>query len=573
MFETGTGTADITEFAKGVGMMGYGMHFNFVEEIETPLSARAFVIRDSGSGKKIVFVNAEIAFITIAIKQEVMKRLQTNHSSFGYTDETVLLTAQHTHSAPGGYSHYPFYNFSIPGFVPAVFEKIVSGIIEAIVQAESTIKPVNLYLNTGVFDPGQEVAFNRSLPAYNTNPEVEKVSEGSTHLAVDREMILLRIDGADGEQVAMLNWFGVHTTSIPNTNRKICYDNKGYAASYFEKYIDDTNGQKRFTAAFAQGVSGDVSPNFIWDSKKKLMRGKYDDSFESARFNGNLQYLKAREIYESALKEAPLQGEIDYALSYTDFSAVRPDREFTGGQEVYTGPACHGIAFFRGTAEGPGMSDALGSVAVLLSRTVKSYELFKSRFASDEKRDRILTKYRIHGKKDIMLEAAEGKILGTSNMNKLPIPSIADKSIATVKQQYKNGALSTPWIPQVLPLQLVIIGEFAIAGFPGEITTVAGHRLKNTILDVLQKRGVKKVVISSYANAYCGYVTTYEEYQCQLYEGGHTVYGEWTLAAFQTEFKKLALQLLEKPENRQTETGVKPDEFTKEELDKRSYKQ
>lgn len=572
MFETGTGTADITPFTKGIGMMGYGMHFNFVEEIETPLSARAFVIRDSGTRKKIVFVNAEIAFITIAIKQEVVKRLQSNHSGFGYTDETVLLTAQHTHSAPGGYSHYPFYNFSIPGFVPVVFEKIVSGIIEAIVQAESTIKPVNLYLNTGVFEPEQEVAFNRSLPAYNKNPEVQKVADVNTHLAVDREMTLIRIDGLDGEHIAMLNWFGVHTTSIPNTNRKICYDNKGYAASYFEKYIYDTSGQRRFTAAFAQGVSGDVSPNFIWDRKKKLMRGKYDDSFDSARFNGNLQYLKAREIYESALKYPSLQGEMDYALSYTDFSAVQPDLEFTGGQEVRTGPACHGIAFFRGTAEGPGMSDTLASLALFLSRTVKNYELFKSRFASDEQRNHILTKYRIQGKKDIMLEAGEGKILGTSNMNKLPIPSIADKSIATVKQQYKNGALRTPWIPQVLPLQLVIIGELAIAGFPGEITTVAGKRLKNTILAVLQKRGVKKVVISSYANAYCGYVTTYEEYQCQLYEGGHTVYGEWTLAAFQTQFKKLAVQLLEKPENRKANINEEPDVFTKEELDKRSYK-
>ncbi len=226
-----------------------------------------------------------------------------------------------------------------------------------------------------------------------------------------------------------------------------------------------------------------------------------------------------------------------------------------------------------GTAEGPGMSSALGSLALFLSRTVKNYELLKSRFTNSEERNRILNKYRIQGKKDIMIETAEGKILGASNMSNLIIPSIADKSIATVKKQYKNGALHSPWIPQILPLQLVIIGELAIAGFQGEITTVAGQRLKNTILSVLQKRGVKKVIISGYANAYCGYVTTYEEYQCQQYEGGHTVYGEWTLAAFQTQFKKLALQLLETPENRKIDTSVKPLEFTKEELSKRTYEQ
>jgi neutral ceramidase len=140
-----------------------------------------------------------------------------------------------------------------------------------------------------------------------------------------------------------------------------------------------------------------------------------------------------------------------------------------------------------------------------------------------------------------------------------------------LKKQYSAGALGKPWTPQILPIQLVIIGDLAIAAFPGEITTVAGWRLRATIQEVLAKRGIKNVMVSCYANAYCGYVTTYEEYQCQQYEGGHTVFGEWTLAAFQTKFKELALQLLEKVENRRTDTGVKPLEFTKEELGKRSF--
>ena len=73
------------------------------------------------------------------------------------------------------------------------------------------------------------------------------------------------------------------------------------------------------------------------------------------------------------------------------------------------------------------------------------------------------------------------------------------------------------------------------------------------------------------SNAYCGYVTTYEEYQCQCYEGGHTVFGEWTLAAFQTKFKELALQLLKNPESRTIDQSIAPYEFTEEELGKRSF--
>jgi neutral ceramidase len=60
---------------------------------------------------------------------------------------------------------------------------------------------------------------------------------------------------------------------------------------------------------------------------------------------------------------------------------------------------------------------------------------------------------------------------------------------------------------------------------------------------------VEQVLICTYCNDYMGYVTTHEEYQQQAYEGGHTIYGQWTLAAFQTRFAALAGELL-KPEAR-----------------------
>ena len=571
MFELGTGKYDITAFKKGIGMMGYGMHFNTVEEIETHLSARAFIIKDPSSSKKIVFVNAEICFITISIKSGVVKELQERYPQFGYTTDNVMLTAQHTHSAPGGYSHYGFFNLSIPGFVPEVYQTIVNGIVEAIVQAESCMQPANIYLNTGVFEPDLEVAFNRSLKAYNANTEISKIDESKTNLAVDREMTLLRIDGVNGEKIGMVNWFGVHTTNISNDNTKICYDNKGYASAYFEEDIIAASEQKNFIAIFAQGVAGDISPNFIWDKKKKWMRGKFEDDFESAGFNGKIQYTKAKEIYESATKNQPLKNKIDYALMYADFSNIKPDTAFTNGKEVQTGAACLGVSFFEGTAEAPGMNDTLGAISRFLSRVIKNYEFVKTVFLSDEKRNKIRDKYKIHGKKDILFETTERKVLGTSDIKNMIIPSWVDKGIETFKKQYSNGSLNKPWTPEVLPLQIFLIGELAIASFPGEITTVAGYRLKETILSILKKRGITKVVLSSYANAYCGYVTTFEEYQCQLYEGGHTVFGEWTLAAFQTKFKELAVQLLKKEEERIIDKSVVPIEFTQEELNKRSY--
>ena len=171
-----------------------------------------------------------------------------------------------------------------------------------------------------------------------------------------------------------------------------------------------------------------------------------------------------------------------------------------------------------------------------------------------------------------MDEKGENKMVGKRNIKNLIVPSWVDKTIAIFKQHYKNGGLNgKPWTPQILPLQIIIIGNTAIAGIPAEITTVAGRRLKKTIYDILKERNVERVIISPYENSYSGYITTYEEYQVQSYEGGHTVFGEWTLAAYQTKFKELALQMLKNEPERNLDTGVSPVEFTEEELEKRSF--
>jgi len=52
--------------------------------------------------------------------------------------------------------------------------------------------------------------------------------------------------------------------------------------------------------------------------------------------------------------------------------------------------------------------------------------------------------------------------------------------------------------------------------------------------------GVTHQTINGYANAYASYVTTFEEYQLQNYEGASTLFGQWTLAAWCTKLRELA---------------------------------
>jgi len=573
MYEIGVGKADITAFKLGVGMMGYGMYFNIVKGVETDLFARAVVIRDTATGKKVALVNAEICFITIAIRRGVIKKLQRKHEHLGFAEDSVMLTAQHTHSAPGGYSHFGLYNMSIPGFVPEVYQKVVDGIVDAIVEAAESIQPATIKISKSEVAADKEVAFNRSLAAYNANPEVKtKLKKEEANQALDRNMLLMRFDDLEGKPIGSWNWFGVHTTSVSNDNHRICSDNKGYAAKYHEDKVRKAK-KDTFVSVFAQRKTGDVSPNWKWDRKKKWTRGKFEDDFESAKYNGEIQFEHADQLFNHAKNQDQLPTQLDHVMTYVDFRKVIVDKEFACGQkDARTGPACHGVAFFEGTKEGPGMPPAVALLARTLIKAQKAYDLAAAPFKTKEKADRIYLKYLTQGPKDILIEADERRILGSRDIKNLVVPAWADPAVGQFKKFHANGSLGDkPWTPQILPIQIIILGNLALIGIPAEITTIAGQRLEDTLLEVLADRGVTEVVCSAYSNAYCGYITTYEEYQLQLYEGGHTVFGQHFLGAVQTRFKQLATEML-KPDNERNvvEDGL-PSIFTDEEIQLRSF--
>jgi neutral ceramidase len=519
---------------------------------------------------KIAYVNAEIAFITIAIKKEVVKRLQSKFPEFNYNETNVFLSAQHTHSAPGGYSHYALYNMSIPGFVPEVFETYTEGIVATIIEATQKMKPSKLFLAKGKFEPNRELAINRSIKAWNQNPEVEKLTEKNSHLGVDLEMTLLNITDAENNPAGSINWFGVHTTSVHNDNKKICSDNKGYAAAAMEKYFQ--NKSNNYIAAFAQRACGDISPNYLWDNKKKWTRGKFENDFESASYNGNLQFEKAREISEGNHRQT-VSGDIDSVIEYVDFSNIYVDREFSHGQLIArTGLSCHGVAFFAGTVEGPGMPPFLAKAARWLSLRVKRKEIMRLSKLSKEEQERIIRKYETQGNKHILIETGERKILGTHNVKGLPLPGFADPSLAAFKRFHRNGSIDgKPWIPQILPLHLAQIGQIAFVSVPGEITTVASWRLRDMLKPILKQKGIEEIIVCSYTDAFCGYFTTFEEYQMQCYEGGHTVFGEHQLGALLTKYKHLANEFIKPSSERNIDSATQPPEFTKAEIALRSF--
>ncbi|MDW8335257.1 MAG: neutral/alkaline non-lysosomal ceramidase N-terminal domain-containing protein, partial [Bacteroidia bacterium] len=164
--EIGAAKTDISCDVYGVGMMGWAKPGNVVKSAATPLYARAFCFFDPRTGKRFAYVNAEICFFSVFLHTAIIQKLKDEYPSLGLDEQNVMLTAQHTHSAPAGYTPYVLYSLPAPGFIPRVFETFRDGVTRAIVQAWHNKRPATMRLAVGEFPPDVPVAFNRSISAY-----------------------------------------------------------------------------------------------------------------------------------------------------------------------------------------------------------------------------------------------------------------------------------------------------------------------------------------------------------------------------------------------------------------------
>ncbi|OGT53839.1 MAG: hypothetical protein A3E84_02295 [Gammaproteobacteria bacterium RIFCSPHIGHO2_12_FULL_42_13] len=484
VFNVGTGIYDITGPAAEEGMMGYAMLQQQTAGIYQRLWARAFIIESPCNKKRIVFVNVDLGQVFQAVKQQVTKKLQNKYGNL-YTDQNTLITATHEHSGPGGYSTYTLYNLSTFGFSRKNFDTIVDGIVAAIDRAQNNMAPAQIKIAQGEL-PG--INFNRSPASYLLNPQSERDRyQGNT----DTQMTLIRFDRLDGQPLGIINWFPIHGVSMNNKNHLINGDNKGYAEYRFEQDYNSDYGPQAFIAAFAQANAGDVSPN-----PNGHEGGAGIDGVTAVEKAGNAQYQVAKKLFDNATDL--VTGGIDYRHSFIAMDKVTVDPQYTGGKTQMTCPAAIGISMLAGTTDGEGVG-------------------------------------------------VQGVSCGT--LGKV-IPHFICDMITTACQGVKPIAVQTgtkkphPWTPNILPLQVIKIGNLVIVAAPFELTTMTGRRIRDTVASQLPVSENAHVVLSALSNAYSGYVATNEEYQLQRYEGASTHFGPWTQAALQQEFAKLTKALV-----------------------------
>ncbi|KAE9177371.1 Neutral ceramidase B [Phytophthora fragariae] len=491
-YNIGIGKSDITGPAAEIVMMGFADSDETTAGILNRQYARAFLIEDPDTNSRIMFVHCDLMAVMQLVHQEVLAQLATKYHGL-YTEQNVVLHATHTHAGPGGTAGYTLYDISIFGFVGENFDKVVSGIVAAIDAAHNSVERGTIRWNKGEVIKGGN---NRSPKAYLANPASERALYPSN---IDTTMRALHFFNDAGKLRGVLAFYPVHPNSLKGKNHLISGDNKGYAEFLLEDELDDV--------VMGIGISnaGDVSPNLI-DNGDGTLRGEGNTTIESAEIMGKRQYDTLKTLING--HSELIRGSVAANLSYVNFSNVTLQGVNSSSADPYanrTCPAVVGQNFGAGTEDGRGVPN-------ITEGDLRPNEEYIAMGAA--------------------IQETPQWVRDCHTTNK-----IAMLAVGLIEP--------VPWVPAILPVQIVKIGQFGLAVTNFETTTMAGRRILKTVKAALKPVGVTEVELAAISNAYAGYLTTREEYSTQHYEGASTLFGPNQLAAVQQELTRVAASVVD----------------------------
>ncbi|MEZ5023876.1 MAG: neutral/alkaline non-lysosomal ceramidase N-terminal domain-containing protein [Chitinophagales bacterium] len=621
----GTGIKDFTRLLNGQlphGIGTYGL-VNYYHPIDTtvtdtvreivngvhlPLKTRVISIKHTSSNTEFVYVLLDLAFASHNIRQAVLERIWTIKPEF--KSASLMLTATHTHSAPGGFSDYLGYEVASPGYKPEIVEVVAQRTYEAIIEAWQNESAMQLYFAESTVPDSIPIAYSRrALPGYNSNPEItQPIDEEHNYQATDRLWQLIYFEKDDSLH-SILNFFGAHPNRLGADI--ISADTRGAASTWAELELP-----KNGVALFAQNAPGDIDAEGSYNSKvSKDNHFIYHPAYYDRDSLGNVhrinrskrvhvegKFLKEQAFKTIAKPEAnfAVNGSIDCELIYIDMTNQRiplgnypktldPTDYYKNDYFLMGRWGKAGAAFSKKirTARTSPPTIGLGAIARIdeklenfvigLERSMRYSRLSLSIFKDKEKAAYVWQMYRSQGEKTVMLEggkypSAVGFKIGG------PIFNVFTKFDAVLYQldaDHKNGLhFEHTMYPSIAPLQIVIIGNVAILGVSGEPGNIAGQRIEKAVLTHLQHRGVERVIMNGYANENTGYIFTPEEYPEQFnpQQCGFVLYGRWTEPAFRYNYELLAKAMLLHGDEREAvlDRTIQHPEFSKEWYDKAS---
>ncbi|KAL8852247.1 MAG: hypothetical protein Q9221_002849 [Calogaya cf. arnoldii] len=551
----GAGKADITGPVVEINLMGYADPDQVGSGLRQRLYSRAFIVGDiDNEEERTLYLVLDTQSGDTAVRHgilEGLKELGPEYSLYG--ESNVAVTGTHSHSGPGAWLNYLLPQITSKGFDGQSYRAIVDGALLSIKRAHEALAPGYLTVaETKILDAN----INRSLYAYLANPEEERAKYQHD---VDKTMTMLRFRRAeDGKDMGVLTWFPVHGTSMLGNNTLISGDNKGVAAMLFEKDMQSLGeGTEDFVAGFSQANVGDTSPNVLGaycedgsgekcnlkDSTcgkgNKMCHGrgpmfrKKDQGASSCLEMGRRQYVGAKALYLSmTTNNVPIKGPLRSFHTYRDFSNMTI--QHPNGSQISTCPAALGYSFAAGTTDGPGAFD------------------FKQNNPGSPNANPVWSVVR-----NFLHEPSESQ-----KACHAPKPILLD--VGDIERPYL-------WTPNIVDIQILRIGQLLIIVSPGEATTMAGRRWKESISHAASTLALASeadddnppiVVLGGPANSYTHYIATEEEYNIQRYEGASTLYGPHTLNAYINLTTSLLPYLHTNAQDKHPSPGPKPPIYT-----------
>ncbi len=203
------------------------------------LGARALVIRPSGTGAPLAICRLDLVMVDRRVTAGVLARVR----DLGFTPDTLILAATHTHSGPGGHASTCLAQaLGTDHARPDVIERIVHAATSAIRAAHGAAVPARL----GFVRADDRDAAGKPLLARNrSDPDPDRL---------DTEVLGLRLDAADGDRrIALLLVYALHPVWGRPKNRVFDPD----VAGALERLATAADGAP---VVFVNGAEGDVAP-------------------------------------------------------------------------------------------------------------------------------------------------------------------------------------------------------------------------------------------------------------------------------------------------------------------------
>jgi neutral ceramidase len=528
-FRAGFGRADIT-MPPGPGLAGYGPEGRAARGWRQRIHARAMAL-EGADGERIVFATVDLDYAPASLHRAVAERVMR---CGGPDASRIVLSATHTHSAPGHFSQHRAYDeqaSTVAGYDPAILEFLAERAASAILQSLATLTPAQaawgttaVWGITRVRSFGPHMGEPHEMPYDSVFTPPPGLPAPFVH--ADPTLALLRIDtmGPDGTAPAgAFSIFAMHGTGNSPYADLIDADVWSIPQRDLEWRIDSLNGAmsrgflSRSVHVMANGAEGDAMPAAVQFPHRdsigicdlpRLQRPVRPGGYRSPP--GFEQWADARHTdvdgcivraqaetdaigrtladaavgLHSALGDS-LRGDFRIARAFENVVLRSAAEEYTPPAPPIPGLCPQGV---------PGAAAAGGAES---ART------------------------RIYGARILFFP------LGTESGGAAVRPSDDCHSPKRTVPKFLLKALLGPHpVEEMAQFTVARIGPMLIGTVPFEATTTVGARIRTALRSAATSaQAPSQFRMVGLANGFLQYVTTASEYQFQHYEGGSTIYG------------------------------------------------